>query len=159
MREHSYGVDPIIRTEIEQLISELLYRLDHDQADTTWQLYTEDAETVGPLGPMTGRDAVREWGAKCVQQTDIVGRHFIGGIRLAWRGEVLTGTVAYLTFRDSADDVLKPASVGEFREEYRKVDGRWLFARREIVPVFGGANAAAHARRLAQRAWSGEGAQ
>ncbi|WP_348789769.1 nuclear transport factor 2 family protein [Leifsonia sp. NPDC080035] len=150
MPERSYGVDPAIRTEIEQLISELLYRLDHDQADTTWELYTEDAETVGPLGPMRGRDAVKAWGAKRALQTDIVGRHFIGGIRLAWDAGVLTGTVAYLTFRDSAEDVLTPASVGEFREQYRLVDGEWRFARREIVPVFGGANAAAHARRLAE---------
>jgi hypothetical protein len=149
----SYGVDAATRTEIEQLISELLYRLDHNLADTTWQLYTEDAVTVGPLGPMEGREAIKAWGAKRAQQTGIVGRHFIGGIRLAWepaeQGAELTGTVAYLTFRDAAEDVLKPASVGEFRERYRKVDGEWRFARREIVPIFGGSNAAAHAKRLA----------
>jgi hypothetical protein len=150
MPGRTYGVDPETRAEIEQLISELLYRLDHNLADTTWELYTEDAVSEGPLGPMNGREAMKAWGAKRAQQADIVGRHFIGGIRLAWQGDVLTGAVAYLTFRDSADDVLKPASVGEFREQYRKVDGEWRFARREIVPVFGGANAAAHAKRLAE---------
>lgn len=150
MTDRTYGVDAATRVEIEQLISELLWRLDHNLADTTWELYTEDAVTGGPLGPMIGRDAVKAWGAKRAQQTGIVGRHFIGGIRLAWEGEMLTGTVAYLTFRDAAEDVLKPASVGEFREQYRRVDGEWRFARREIVPVFGGANAAAHAKRLAE---------
>jgi hypothetical protein len=149
MTERTYGVDIETRIEIEQLICELLYRLDHNQADTTWELYTEDAMTVGPLGTMDGRDAIRAWGAKRARQTDVVGRHVIGGIRLAWEGEVLAGTVSYLTFRDAAEDVLKPASVGEFREQYRKVDGEWRFARREIVPIFGGANAAAHAKRLA----------
>jgi hypothetical protein len=150
MTERNYGVDVQTRVEIEQLISELLWRLDHNAADTSWELYTEDAVTVGPLGPMNGREAIKAWGAKRAQQTDIVGRHFIGGIRLAWEGEVLTGTVAYLTFRDAAEDVLKPASVGEFREQYRQVDGEWRFARREIVPIFGGGNAAAHAKRLAE---------
>lgn len=149
MTERTYGVDIETRIEIEQLISELLYRLDHNQADTTWELYAEDAVTEGPLGTMNGREAIRAWGAKRAQQTDVVGRHFIGGIRLAWEDGILTGTVTYLTFRDAAEDVLKPASVGEFREQYRKVDGGWCFARREIVPVFGGANAAAHAKRLA----------
>jgi hypothetical protein len=149
MPERTYGVDPETRAEIEQLISELLYRLDHNLANTTWELYTEDAVTEGPLGPMNGREAIKAWGAKRATQTNVVGRHFIGGIRLAWDGDQLTGTVAYLTFRDAAEDVLKPASVGEFREQYRKVDGEWRFARREIVPVFGGANAAAHAKRLA----------
>lgn len=150
MTQRTFGVDAHTRTEIEQLISELLYRLDHNLADTTWELYTEDAVTEGPLGPMNGRDAVRAWGAKRATKTDIVGRHFIGGIRLAWEADVLTGTVAYLTFRDASDDVLKPASVGEFREQYRQVDGEWRFARREIVPIFGGGNAAAHAKRLAE---------
>ena len=145
----TYGVDTETRVAIEQLIAELLWRLDHDKADTTWELYTEDAVSVGPLGVMDGREAIKAWGAKRALQTDLVGRHFIGGIRLAWEGDVLTGTVAYLTFRDASKDVLKPASVGEFREEYRQVDGEWRFARREIVPVFGGANAAAHAKRLA----------
>ena len=156
MTTQLYGVDTETRVAIEQLISELLYRLDHNQADTTWELYTEDAVTLGPLGPMNGREAVKAWGAKRAQQTDIVGRHFIGGIRLAWEGDVLTGTVAYLTFRDAAADVLKPASVGEFREQYRKVDGQWRFARREIVPVFGGENAAAHAQRLAEAEKQGQ---
>lgn len=150
MTENDYGVDTETRVAVEQLISELLWRLDHGKADTTWELYTEDAVSMGPLGPMEGRDAIKAWGQKRAKQTDVVGRHFIGGIRLAWVDGVLTGTVAYTTFRDSSPDPLLPASVGEFREQYRKVDGRWLFARREIVPVFGGANAAAHAKRLAE---------
>lgn len=144
-------VDLRTRVEIEALVHELLWRLDHDRADTTWELYTEDAVTVGPLGPMVGREAIKAWGARRALQTDVVGRHHVGGIRLAWERGVLTGTVAYCTFRDASDDPLRPASVGEFREQYRQVDGAWRFARREIVPVFGGANAAAHAARLAQQ--------
>ncbi|MDF1477691.1 nuclear transport factor 2 family protein [Leifsonia sp. H3M29-4] len=143
-------VDVETRVAIEQLVSELLWRLDHGKADTTWELYTEDAVSTGPLGTMDGRDAIKAWGQKRAAVTDVVGRHFIGGIRLAWVDGVLTGCTAYQTFRDSSPDPLVPASVGEFREEYRLVDGRWLIARREIVPVFGGANAAAHAARLAE---------
>lgn len=143
-------VDVETRVAIEQLVSELLWRLDHGKADTTWELYTEDAVSTGPLGTMNGRDAIKAWGQKRAAVTDVVGRHFIGGIRLAWVDGVLTGCTAYQTFRDSSPDPLVPASVGEFREEYRLVDGRWLIARREIVPVFGGANAAAHAARLAE---------
>jgi hypothetical protein len=141
-------VDAITRVEIEQLIAEMLYRLDHNQADTTWELYTEDGLSVGPMGDMD-REAMKAWGAKRAKQTDIVGRHFIGGIRLVWDGEEVEGTVQYLTFRDTNEPQTQPASVGEFRERYRRVDGQWRFARREIVPVFGGKAAAAHAARLA----------
>jgi hypothetical protein len=143
-----YPVDAITRVEIEQLIMEMLYRLDHDQADTTWELYTEDGVSVGPMGDMD-REAMKAWGARRAQQTDIVGRHFVGGIRLVWDGEEVEGTVQYLTFRDSNKPQTQPASVGEFLERYRKIDGQWRFARREIVPVFGGKAAAAHAARLA----------
>lgn len=143
-------VDPTTRIEIEQLISEMLYRLDHNQADTTWELYTPDGISVGPMGDMD-LEGLKAWGAKRAQQTDIVGRHFIGGIRLVQDGDEVEGTVQYLTFRDTNEPVTQPASVGEFRERYRKVDGQWRFARREIVPIFGGLAAAAHADRLAER--------
>lgn len=148
-------VDATTRVEIEQLIAEMLYRLDHNRADTTWELYTEDGISVGPMGDMD-REAMKAWGARRAQQTDIVGRHFIGGIRLVWDGEEVEGTVQYLTFRDTNEPQTQPASVGEFRERYRKTDGQWRFARREIVPVFGGKAAAAHAARLAGREGSGQ---
>lgn len=140
------------RVEIEQLIAEMLFRLDHNQSDQTWELYTEDGVSVGPMGDMD-RDAMRAWGAKRAQQTDIVGRHFIGAIRLVpgANDEEVHGTVQYLTFRDANDPQTQPASVGEFREIYRRIDGQWRFARREIVPIFGGAAATAHAARLAGR--------
>lgn len=143
-------VDVETRVEIEQLVTELLWRLDHGRADTTWELYTEDAVSSGPLGDMEGREAIRAWGQRRAKVTGIVGRHVIGGIRLAWDGDVLRGWTQYMTFRDSSENPLLPASVGEFREVYRNVDGRWRIARREIVPVFGGTNAAAHAERLAR---------
>lgn len=148
-------VDATTRVEIGQLIAEMLYRLDHNRADTTWELYTEDGVSVGPMGDMD-REAMKAWGAKRVRQTDIVGRHFIGGIRLVWDGDEVEGTVQYLTFRDTNEPQTQPASVGEFRERYRKVDGQWRFARREIVPVFGGGAAAAHAARLAGREGSAQ---
>ena len=69
---------------------------------------------------------------------------------LAWVGEELHGWTQYMTFRDSSENPLMPASVGEFREVYRQVDGDWKIARREIAPIFGGLNAAAHAKRLAE---------
>ncbi|WP_020070470.1 nuclear transport factor 2 family protein [Paraburkholderia caledonica] len=143
-------VDAVTRVEIEQLISEMLYRLDHNQADTAWELYTEDGVSVGPLGTMD-REQSKAWGAKRVKQAHIVSRHFIGGVRLVWDGDEVAGTVQYLTFRDTNEPQTQPASVGEFRERYRKVEGQWRFARREIVPVFGGNAAAAHAARLTER--------
>jgi ketosteroid isomerase-like protein len=143
-------IDVDTRVAIEQLIAELLWRLDHGRADTTWELYTEDAVSTGPLGDMAGRDAIKEWGQRRAKITGVVGRHHVAGIRLAWEGNELHGWTQYVTYRDSSENPLVPASVGEFREVYRKVDGIWKIARRHIAPIFGGPNAAAHAKRLAE---------
>lgn len=143
-------IDVATRVQIEQLVAEHHWLLDHGRADLLHTLYTEDAVSTGPLGTMEGRDAIRAWGERRVTQSGGVVRHLSGGTRLSVEDGVLRGTTYYLTFRDSSPDPLLPASVGEFREEYANVDGRWLIRRREIVPVFGAANAAAHARRLAE---------
>lgn len=139
-------VDPQTRGEIEQLITEMLWRLDHGQADRLWELYTEDGVSDGPMGVMEGRESLRAWGEKRAAAPAPNGRHHLGGIRLAWQGEDLIGYVQYVTYRESSAEPLLPASVGEFHEVYRRVDGEWRFASRTIRPLFGGANAAAHAR-------------
>lgn len=142
-------VTPEIRAEIEQLVTEHHWRLDHGQADQLHTLYAEDAVSTGPLGTMEGRDAIKAWGERRITVDAGLVRHFSGGTRLAFVDGVLCGTTYYMTFRDSQPDPLHPASVGEFREQYVQEDGRWLIHRREIAPIFGGANAAAHAQRLA----------
>lgn len=143
-------IDSTTRVEIEQLVAEHHWLLDHGRADLLHTLYTEDAVSTGPMGTMDGREAIRAWGERRVGQDGGIVRHFSGGTRLSMQDGVLHGTTYYLTFRDSSADPLVPASVGEFQEQYARVDGRWLIRRREIVPIFGAANAAAHARRLSQ---------
>lgn len=142
-------ISAAIRVEIEQLVAEHHWLLDHGQADQLYTLYAEDAVSTGPMGTMEGREAIKAWGERRVKVDAGTVRHFSGGTRLAFVDGVLCGTTYYQTFRDSQADPLLPASVGEFREQYVQVDGRWLIRRREIAPIFGGANAAAHARRLA----------
>ena len=142
-------VSPETRAEIEQLVTEHHWLLDHGHADQLYTLYAEDAVSYGPLGTMDGREAIKAWGERRVKADGGIVRHFSGGTRLSYEDGVLTGTTYYMTFRDSQDDPLHPASVGEFREQYVQIDGKWRIQRREIVPVFGQQNAAAHAKRLA----------
>lgn len=136
------------RLAIEQLVTELLWRLDNGQADRMWELYAEDAISEGPMGTMTGSNAIKAWGEKRVKTPAGKNRHFIGGIRLSWVDGQLHGCVQYMTFRESMENPLVPASVGEFHEVYTQVDGQWKIARRKVVPLFGGANAAAHAKSI-----------
>lgn len=138
-----------IRSDIETLVSEFHWLLDHGQADKLHLLYAEDGVSVGPMGVMEGREAIKAWGARRSQITTGIVRHFSGGTRLSFEDGVLCGTTYYMTFRDSQANPLNPASVGEFREQYVNVDGKWLIHRREIVPIFGAENAAKHAAKIA----------
>jgi len=138
-----------VRAAIEQVVAMHHWLLDHGRADRLHTLYAEDAVSVGPLGTMEGRDAIKAWGERRVTQDGGTVRHFSGGTHIYVQDGVVHATTYYLTFRDSQPDPLRPASVGEFREQYVEVNGRWLIRRREIVPVFGAENAAAHAQRLA----------
>ena len=142
-------VAPEVRAAIEQVVATHHWLLDHGHADQLHTLYTDDAVSVGPLGTMEGRAAIKAWGEWRVAQDGGVVRHFSGGTHVRIEDGVVHATTYYLTFRDSQPDPLRPASVGEFREQYVERDGRWLIRRREIVPVFGAENAAAHAKRLA----------
>lgn len=142
-------VTPKIRSEIEQLVAEYHWLLDHGHADQLHLLYSPDGVSIGPLGIMEGRDAIKAWGERRVKIKAGIVRHFSGGTRLAFEDGMLRGTTYYMTFRDSQPDPLHPASVGEFREQYVQIDGKWLIRHREIVPVFGAENAANHAKRVA----------
>lgn len=145
------AVEPETRSAIEALINEAMWRLDHGRADLLWELYAEDGFSDGPMGRMEGRESIRAWGMKRAQMPQqSIGRHHINGIRLVWEGAELTGCVQYATHRDSTDNPLVPASIGEFHEVYRQEDGVWKYASRKIVPIFGGGNAAAHAQRVTQ---------
>ncbi|MCL2482887.1 MAG: nuclear transport factor 2 family protein [Propionibacteriaceae bacterium] len=141
-------IDAGTRTEIEQLVFEHSWRMDHGHADQVWELFTEDAVSEGPMGTMVGRQAIKEWGARRVTIAAGLVRHVFGGMRLAWVGSVLCGTTYYMAFRDSSPDPLVPASMGEFQDEYAQVDGRWRIRKRTVVPILGTANAAAHAQRV-----------
>lgn len=138
-----------IRTEIEQLVAEFHWLLDHGHADRLHLLYAQDCVSVGPMGVMEGREAIMAWGERRAKINAGLVRHFSGGTRLSFEDGILCGTTYYMTFRDSQPDPLHPASVGEFREQYVQVDGKWLIQRREIVPIFGAENAARHASRVA----------
>jgi len=142
------------RAAVEGLVAEYHWRLDHCQADTLHELVTADYTSQGPMGLMQGREAIRSWGARRVTQDAGEVRHFTGGTRLWWDGDVLRGVTYYQTFRSTLADPTQPASVGEFHQSFAREDDGWKIASRDVVTLFGGANAAAHARRVAGEAQS-----
>ena len=151
MSNVDWDVDPLLRVEVEHLIFEHMWRLDHGQQDTLWELCAEDIELHGPMGVTHGVEGMKKWGAERVKFTDLVGKHYASGIRVAWVDGVLTSWTPYVTYRNTSENPLVPASVGEFIETYSRIDGKLRFQSRRTEIVFGGENAAAHAARIRER--------
>ncbi|WP_110239441.1 nuclear transport factor 2 family protein [Nocardioides gilvus] len=141
-------VDAATRVAIDQLLAEYNFLLDHGRADELWTLVAEEFVSHGPMGVMDGRDALKAWGARRVTQDAGEVRHFTGGTSLRWEDGALTGVTYYMTFRSTLPEPTHPASVGEFHQTFVEVDGVWKIRSRDVVAVFGGANAAAHAQRV-----------
>lgn len=141
-------VDAETRVAIDQLLAEYNLLLDHGRADELWTLVAEDFVSHGPMGVMEGREALKAWGARRVTQDAGEVRHFTGGTSLRWEDGVLHGVTYYMTFRSTLPEPTHPASVGEFHQTFIQVDGAWKVRSRDVVAVFGGANAAAHAQRV-----------
>ena len=142
------SIDAQTRVAIDQLIAEYHYLLDHGRADELHTLVTSDYVSHGPMGVMEGREALRAWGARRVTQDAGEVRHFVGGTSLREEDGLLRGVTYYQTFRSTLADPTHPASVGEFHQTFRREDGAWRIASRDVVTLFGGANAAAHAARV-----------
>lgn len=148
----SLTVSAQTRGEITQMLSEFYYHLDHKHYTELWRYYTEDAVSITPMGTVSGRDTLKAGGERRAASGDTsVVRHFLGTMHLAHENgdtDQVNAVVYYTTFRDSSEVQHHPASMGEFSFVLRRVDGQWLIARNEVMPVFGAQNAAAHAARL-----------
>jgi SnoaL-like domain len=123
------------RLAVLALVAEHAWRNDHGQADRLWELVTEKYTSDGPMGTMAGRDALRAWGAKRVLNPSKV-RHVISNTRVFREDGDLRATSYYVAFRDTGTNPSIPASMGEYHDRFELVDGEWLLAERNIVPVF-----------------------
>ncbi|HEY2575562.1 MAG TPA: nuclear transport factor 2 family protein [Streptosporangiaceae bacterium] len=65
---------------LSRLVVEISWRIDHGRADAVWQLFMPDGVLDTSGTPLTGRDAIREWGRGRVG-SGVRTRHVISGIR------------------------------------------------------------------------------
>lgn len=120
---------------VQQLVHEYGFRNDHGQADRLHELVTEDYVSTGPMGTMSGREALRSWGEARLANTSQV-RHVLSNLRVFVEDGVLQATSYYVAFRDTGANPAVPASMGEYHDTFAVVDGELLLAARDVVPVF-----------------------
>lgn len=134
------------RLQIMELQSR--YALAHDLFDPTAYaaVFTEDAELVGSGGKVVakGREALRTMtvndrkrlngGAPENVRSFGKMRHVITNTVVDLSGgDTATGLCYFVVVADNKDKGPEIMSVGRYEDRYRKVNGKWLIARREII--------------------------
>lgn len=138
----------LVRSEIEALIVENAYLLDRQHFAELVELYTEDCEVVRPLPPfdgsrnetLKGRAALTaHYAGPSWPETARTMRHVVANLRLSRASlEKVSGTVSLIGYRYEGDgpSLAIPMMVGDYEDEYRRVDECWRIHRRRIVIAF-----------------------
>jgi SnoaL-like domain len=139
--DHNYAQD---RSEIEDLQARYLFALDWQDPELYASTFTSDGVLVWAGGTVNGRVAItREMHqAKDVDARAAAGvaplrparrRHFISNVVLRVEGDKATGRAYWFEFNDDMRD-RRPylGAYGHYEDQLRRIDGRWLFSRRQI---------------------------
>lgn len=132
-----------------ELVNRATYLMDHHLADAFAALFTIDGSFLPPAEypdgqAMEGREAIRA--ALRSRPASLITRHVSSNLRLeSATADRMVATHYFTHFRDTCETgktLPLPIegtmrSVGEYRDEFVRVDGQWLIARREAQFVFG----------------------
>lgn len=132
------------RAEIEDLLARYVFALDWQEPVRYGDTFTTDGVLIWAGGTVTGRVAIVEEMRKAREadterrRTEPPARpwrrrHFTTNLALHVDGDRATGRSYWFEFND--DTAERKAYVGAYghsEDEFRRVDGHWLFARRQI---------------------------
>ena len=132
------------RAEIEDLLARYVFALDWQEPERYGDTFTADGVLIWAGGTVTGRAAIvdemrRARAADTARRgSEPPGRpwrrrHFTTNLALRVAGEHATGRSYWFEFNDDTPD--RKAYLGAYghsEDEFRRVDGHWLFARRQI---------------------------
>lgn len=127
------------------LMHEYGYRFDHGEAVAVADLFTADGEWSSPAVACRGRDELIAFFRQRAELTDRVTRHVVTNITVSVQSADLATARSYaVEFRgtrgDAGDATLtgetRPAVIGDYEDEFVRVDGSWKFHRRRVVLEF-----------------------
>lgn len=140
----SYAQD---RAEIEDLMARYLFAIDYFDWDAYVATFAEDGELEFASGKSKGRGAIRQAVTSFAQgigrfyHTEdgkmAILRHVILQSSIRVEGERAWGRSLWLEMANHGPgDTMKMGTYGIYEDEFRKVDGRWLIARRNVLNEF-----------------------
>lgn len=131
--------DATVRAELEALIAEHAYRLDHHLSEKLGELYTEDGRLIGPNMNYQGREAINAYGRGRVEMKTRRARHVCTNYRFAEDGPgQIKGTCCIMLFRSFGPELApaEPIAVADAHDIYRRADGVWRIHERRVVLCF-----------------------
>ncbi len=139
--EREYAQD---RAEIEDLQSRYLFALNWQDPELYASTFAPDGVLVWAGGTVTGRQAIveemheaREVDARAAKGAEPLRparrRHFINNLVLRVEGDRATARAYWFEFNNDIRD-RRPylGAYGHYQDELQRIDGRWLFTRRQI---------------------------
>ena len=135
------------RAEIEDLMARYLFAIDYNDWDSYVETYAPDGVLEFASGTSVGRPAIR---AMVMKFAEGIGRfyHTEDGKPAKLRHVVLQSSIrvegkrawARTLWMEMANngpgDTMKMGTYGLYQDELEKVDGQWLFAKRQVLNEF-----------------------
>ena len=140
----TYGQD---RAEIEDLMARYLFAIDYLDWDAYVATFAEDGELEFASGKSKGRDAIRQAVTSFAQRIGefyhtedgkpAILRHVVLQNSIRVEGDRAWGRSLWLEMANHGPgDEPKIGTYGIYEDEFTKVDGRWLIARRNVLNEF-----------------------
>jgi SnoaL-like domain len=127
-----------IRQEIESVLTEWSWLIDHGRAQEASVLFTHDAEQSIAGVTASGIEAIVQGLKRRADMTGRTSRHVISNLRLSMSSEATVEAAWILTLyrSDDANKPAKPMMVNDVQDTFRKEAGGWKIRSRKIAPVF-----------------------
>lgn len=132
-------MSPDDHSALARLNEDFCFELDRGTPEGFAALFTEDAFYTHGERQSRGRDAVLAFARSRTAAGPRTSRHVQSGLRLDGGPVAATGISCCVTWAASASPPIADTAVllvADFYDTYARVDGRWLFAERRIVPIF-----------------------
>ena len=128
-----------IRSQIEELIYQHAWMLDHHQSDHLADLYAENGKLTGISLNHVGREAIAKYGSARAKMKNRIARHVCSNLQLRQiePGRVEGRLIITLYRHDGAGGRPDPVAIANAHDIYVKAeDGGWLFEQRRLELVF-----------------------
>lgn len=129
----------LLRAEIDAVLADWAWHLDHGEFDEVAGLFTEDASFTAEQVELHGRAQIRQrYAARTGARTT---RHLYSGLRLTSMDQqsvrACSTWACYAANQDAPVTEVPAYLIADFHDVLaRQPDGRWLIRERSIVPVF-----------------------